>query len=110
MRTRWKRFGVTASSDCAPVPALASAFSLAKGCSERPPFLISNLQIYKNSHSATVRLVPINSQLKIELYGELAAMLSLGLGDKHKHPRSTDLGVQVTLVAGVGFEPTTFRL
>ena len=48
----------------------------------------------------TVRLVPINSQLKIELYGELAAMLSLGLGDKHKHPRSTDLGVQVTLVAG----------
>jgi hypothetical protein len=71
-------------------------------------FAISNLQIYKNSHSATVRLVPINSQLKIELYGELAAMLSLGLGDKHKHPRSTDLGVQVTLVAGAccSQEPT----
>ena len=47
-----------------------------------------------------VRLVPVQDQLKIELYGELAAMLSLGLADKHKHPRSTDLGVQVTLVAG----------
>jgi site-specific DNA recombinase len=57
-----------------------------------------------------VRLVPVHDQLEIELYGELAAMLSLGLADKHKHPRSTDLGVQVTLVAGVGFEPTTFRL
>jgi hypothetical protein len=82
-----------------------------KAVPSAPPFLISNLQIYKNSHSATVRLVPINSQLKIELYGELAAMLSLGLGDKHKHPRSTDLGVQVTLVAGAGFveDPTIRR-
>ena len=57
-----------------------------------------------------VRLVPVHDQLEIELYGELAALLSLGLANKHKHPRSNDPGVQVTLVAGVGFEPTTFRL
>ena len=57
-----------------------------------------------------VRLVPVQDQLEIELYGELAALLSLGLANKHKHPRSNDPGVQVTLVAGVGFEPTTFRL
>ncbi|MBT5819377.1 MAG: recombinase family protein [Proteobacteria bacterium] len=50
-----------------------------------------------------VRLVPVQDQLEIELYGELAALLSLGLANKHKHPRSNDPGVQVTLVAGVGF-------
>ena len=47
-----------------------------------------------------VRLVPVHDQLEIELYGELAALLSLGLANKHKHPRSNDPGVQVTLVAG----------
>ena len=54
-----------------------------------------------------VRLVPKDGTLKIELYGELAALLSLG---QNKHPRAKDPGVQVTLVAGAGFEPATFRL
>jgi site-specific DNA recombinase len=54
-----------------------------------------------------IRLVPKGGILKIELYGELAALLALG---QNKHPRSRETGVQVTLVAGVGFEPTTFRL
>ena len=40
-----------------------------------------------------VRLVPLQDQLVIELYGELAAILSLRLGNKHKHPRSNDPGV-----------------
>jgi len=55
-----------------------------------------------------VRLVPVHDQLEIELYGELAALLSLGLANKHKHPRSNDPGVQVTLVAGAGLvqDPT----
>ena len=53
-----------------------------------------------------VRLVPDNGTLRIELFGELAALVNLA----NKHPRSTEPGVQVTLVAGVGFEPTTFRL
>ena len=44
-----------------------------------------------------VRLVPKDGTLKIELYGELAALLSLG---QNKHPRSRETGVQVTLVAG----------
>ena len=47
-----------------------------------------------------VRLVSVQDQLEIELYGELAALLSLGLANKHKHPRSNNPGVQVTLVAG----------
>ena len=53
-----------------------------------------------------IRLVPENGKLKVELYGELAALINLA----NEHPRSKGTGVQVTLVAGVGFEPTTFRL
>ena len=53
-----------------------------------------------------IRLVPDNGKLRVELYGELAALINLA----NEHPRSKETGVQVTLVAGVGFEPTTFRL
>ena len=53
-----------------------------------------------------IRLVPENGKLRVELYGELAALINLA----NEHPRSKETGVQITLVAGVGFEPTTFRL
>ena len=55
-----------------------------------------------------IRLIPQDGVLAIELVGALAGLLSLG-GPRNdeSHPRvaSTTL-----LVAGVGFEPTTFRL
>ena len=54
-----------------------------------------------------VRLVPIDGQLAIYLVGNLAAILELGA---KKNPGSIGTGVQITLVAGAGFEPTTFRL
>jgi len=50
-----------------------------------------------------VRLVPINGELKIELYGELASLLALGQPTKNKHPRGDTSGVQVTLVAGARY-------
>src|SRR5262249_10055904 len=53
-----------------------------------------------------VRLVPRRGELEIEVYGELAALINLANG----HPRSKGTGVQITLVAGTGFEPVTFRL
>jgi DNA invertase Pin-like site-specific DNA recombinase len=43
-----------------------------------------------------IRLVPENGKLRVELYGELAALLNLANG----HPRSKGTGVQITLVAG----------
>ena len=43
-----------------------------------------------------VRLVPDGGTLKIELFGELAALIGL----TNEHPRSNETGVQVTLVAG----------
>lgn len=51
-----------------------------------------------------VRLVPVNGELKIELYGELAALLSLGEAPKNKHPQSEEPGVQITLVAGARYQ------
>ena len=50
--------------------------------------------------------MPGKGKLRIDLFGELAALINLANG----HPRSGGTGVPVTLVAGVGFEPTTFRL
>ena len=57
-----------------------------------------------------VRLVPEGNTLNIELFGELAALISLGIGPNDKHPLADAEGVQVTLVAGAGFEPVTSRL
>ena len=57
-----------------------------------------------------VQLVPENGELKIELYGELAALLNLGTEPKNEHPQAESEGVQITMVAGAGFEPATFRL
>ena len=64
-----------------------------------------------------VRLLPDNGALAVELYGELGSLLSLcgsgsGSGVRtQERPRGGAGGaLQITLVAGVGFEPTTFRL
>jgi site-specific DNA recombinase len=53
-----------------------------------------------------IRLVPVDATLRVELYGELAALMNLA----NEHPHSKGTGVQITLVAGAGFEPATFRL
>ena len=44
---------------------------------------------------------------RIEVHGELANILALATGSSHK---AEVLGQQMKMVAGVGFEPTTFRL
>ena len=46
-----------------------------------------------------IRLVPEKGRLRIELFGELAALISL----TNQHPRSGGTRVPVTLVAGVRF-------
>ena len=55
-----------------------------------------------------IRLTPNNDALEIELVGELAGLLRLG--QKETASKRYASGRSVTLVAGVGFEPTTFRL
>jgi len=44
--------------------------------------------------------VPEGNTLNIELFGELAALISLGIGPDDKHPLANAEGVQVTLDAG----------
>ena len=45
--------------------------------------------------------------MKADLYGNIAAMVAL---DNEKGQSFSDLSIRLSMVAGVGFEPTTFRL
>ncbi|MCU9850562.1 recombinase family protein [Defluviimonas sp. WL0024] len=57
-----------------------------------------------------IRMIPGEKGHAIELVGALASILALGEAETTK-PRAVRLGAgSVTVVAGVGFEPTTFRL
>jgi site-specific DNA recombinase len=58
-----------------------------------------------------IRLVPDNGELRIELRGELAGILALAADSKKPGGlAAVGLAEQIKMVAGVGFEPTTFRL
>ena len=56
-----------------------------------------------------ILLEPDGEQLKITLKGDLAGMLSAS-GDSKRSPDTSDLLVQIQMVAGAGFEPATFGL
>ena len=55
-----------------------------------------------------VRLVPEGDGFAIELVGELAGLLALGLPQNEQ--RRPKAACSTVLVAGAGFEPATFRL
>jgi site-specific DNA recombinase len=57
----------------------------------------------------SIVLIPDEGQLRIELRGNLAAMLTAAQQTK-RSPRTGDLLVPVQMVAGGGFEPPTFGL
>jgi site-specific DNA recombinase len=63
--------------------------------------LVSEVRLHPDEHAPGGHL--------IELYGELAAILELS-GPRNDKTRRVTGGVSVSMVAGVGFEPTTFRL
>ncbi len=54
-------------------------------------------------------LTPVDGTLRIELKGNLAAMLGAARNAK-RSPETGDLSLQIALVAGAGFEPATFGL
>ena len=69
--------------------------------------LIDRIELTSNSEG----------ELDVDLHGDLAGILSLAAGKDEAHNkkgrpdvRTADLVQQVKMVAGVGFEPTTFRL
>ena len=55
-------------------------------------------------------LTPEDGMLRIDLTGELAAILSIAQKDQRPRPEDEARASQVKLVAGAGFEPATFRL
>jgi hypothetical protein len=58
-------------------------------------------------------LLPEGGKLRIEVRGELAAILHMARGGEYTKSAGDDadaLAVQINLVAGTGFEPVTFRL
>jgi site-specific DNA recombinase len=57
-----------------------------------------------------IELRPGKSRYDILLRGDLAGILTLAINSKKPATLSRDGLSQVALVAGVGFEPTTFRL
>jgi site-specific DNA recombinase len=57
-----------------------------------------------------VVLVPDQGGLKAQFRGEPAAILAYGEGRKKPGRTDRDVADQIRVVAGVGFEPTTFRL
>jgi site-specific DNA recombinase len=58
-----------------------------------------------------VLIKPADKGFEIEIVGEIAKMVELGLGPKTKQANLDGrLTRSVKVVAGVGFEPTTFRL
>ena len=60
-----------------------------------------------------IMLIPEDGKLRIEVRGELGAILSLASGGRTTKSASREadaLASQVKLVAGIGFEPMTFRL
>jgi site-specific DNA recombinase len=57
----------------------------------------------------SISLIPAEGGLRIELKGNLAAMLGASVQSK-RSPETGDLLLQVSMVAGAGFEPATFGL
>ena len=58
-----------------------------------------------------IRLVPDAGKLQIELRGELAGILALSADSTKPGSRgAAGLAEQIKMVAGIGFEPMTFRL
>ena len=58
-----------------------------------------------------VSIGPVESGLEIEIVGEIAKMVELGLGAYEKQANlDSRLVRSVKVVAGTGFEPVTFRL
>jgi hypothetical protein len=56
-----------------------------------------------------IRLVPTDGVLAIELAGDLAGILALSAGDTGGGSAASK-ALQIKMVAGAGFELTTFRL
>ncbi|WP_425506408.1 recombinase family protein [Sulfitobacter undariae] len=56
-----------------------------------------------------IKITPTNTGFDVELHGELGAVMEM-VDQNERRPAEQTAGRSLTVVAGVGFEPTTFRL
>ena len=56
-----------------------------------------------------IKVTPTNTGFDVELHGELGAIMEV-VDQKDRRPAGLTAGRSLSVVAGVGFEPTTFRL
>ena len=75
---------------------------------ERPATRVEATEALRGLVDAII-LTPSDGELRIELKGNLAAMLCAATNAK-RSPETGDLSLQVEMVAGAGFEPATFGL
>ena len=59
---------------------------------------------------AKVIVTPKGEGFAVDIHGELGGIFALLEGGNDERPGRGARGVSLSLVAGVGFEPTTFRL
>ena len=57
-----------------------------------------------------ILLVPVDGKLAIDLYGEIGPILTLAMSKQGRDVLGPVSQKQLVMVAGAGFEPTTFRL
>ena len=57
-----------------------------------------------------VIITPEGDGFSVDLYGELGALITLAERQKQKRPGEISPGRSLSVVAGTGFEPVTFRL
>ena len=56
-----------------------------------------------------IKVAPTNTGFDVELHGELGAIMEM-IDQNDRRPAELTAGRSLSVVAGVGFEPTTFRL
>ena len=101
LRPRRRRYAFKtdlSTQDLAPLEAAKNLWTDSVATRKTPP---------RGRHRAHAR--PAGEALQIELRRNLAAMLGATVQTK-RSSESDDLSLQVSLVAGAGFEPATFGL
>lgn len=91
-------------------PNIAELYRHKVACLEKEladPEIAAEAKSVLRSLIRTIKVTPgtERGEVELELHGELAAILAAGLGEKKKD-RTLASRIQVSVVAGVGFEPT----
>jgi hypothetical protein len=106
---------------CLVIASIARASGAAEPLTPRRPYPWTKRIIPSPHHTRwvqhaaneTITMIPERELLRIEVRGELAAILRMAQGAEQARnagPDADALALQIKMVAGAGFEPAAFRL